>query len=1114
MANIQITQLPAAQTLTGTEAVPVVQNGVTVQTTTAAIANSPVQTQSFLTVNNEPTLPNSRYFVAGLGIGMTDSGAQSAYTINLDGVSASLETAGNGFVVKTGATVVPRSFSAATTGLSVANGDGQSGNPSISLTGLAFSIATQAGNGLIALNNSTSYTPVSIVGTTNQISVTNGNALGGNPTVGLASNPILPGTASVTVPTGTTVQRPIGVIGELRYNTDYDTFEGYAAGNWRQFSLSGGVVSFSGGSTGLLPNTPTSGAIVLSGVLNTTSGGTGAAGTLTGYVKASGASAMTASATIPNTDITGLGTMSTQNANAVAITGGTISGVALTLDSLNSTPIGQTTPAAGAFTSLTGTSGSISGDTIATLTATQTLTNKTINGNNNTLSFIGNSSLTNSSITINGSSVSLGGSITVTATASNPLTIGTGLSGTSYNGSAPVTIAIASTGVPTGSFGTATQVGTFTVNAQGQLTAASNITIAIPSSAITDKGMANGVASLDGTGKVPTSQLPSSVIGGVIYQGTWNASTNTPTLTSSVGTNGFYYLVSTAGTTNLNGITLWSVGDWAVFNGSVWEKVLGGSSEAFQSITVTGLTGYMYANGTSLVTASTTIPTTSLSGTVTNAQLANSSLTVNGTSISLGGSGTITAASPNALTLGTGLTGTSYNGSAAVTTAIDTSVVATLSGTQTLTNKTISGANNTLSNIGNSSLTNSSITINGTPTSLGGSISVGTVTSVGSGTGLTGGPITGSGSLSIDTTVVATLSGTQTLTNKTISGANNTLSNISNSSLTNSSVTINGNTVSLGGSTTITASAPFALTIGSGLTGTSYNGSSAVTITNAAPMVYPGAGIPNSTGSAWGTSYGTSGANSVILRDANVNVSANAFFSGFTSVAASGTQIVLTASSTPVYVITGSGGQTIKLPDATTLPVGAIFSFNNNQTSGAITVNNNSNTLVASIPSGGYITVVLLTNSVAAGVWDYHFSAPSNVSWSTNTLNYPGSITSATWNGVAIGAIYGGTGQTSYATGDTLYASATNTLSKLAGNTTTTKNFLTQTGTGSASAAPAWGTISSGDVSGLGTMATQNASSVTITGGTINGVTIGGTTPAAGTFTTVTATSGIFGGSF
>jgi len=63
----------------------------------------------------------------------------------------------------------------------------------------------------------------------------------------------------------------------------------------------------------------------------------------------------------------------------------------------------------------------------------------------NTLSNIGNSSLTNSSVTINGSTVALGGSTTVTATAGSALTIGTGLSGTSYNGSAPVTIAVDST---------------------------------------------------------------------------------------------------------------------------------------------------------------------------------------------------------------------------------------------------------------------------------------------------------------------------------------------------------------------------------------------------------------------------------------------------------------------------------------------------------------------------------------------------------------------------------------------------------------------------------------------------------------------------------------------
>ena len=65
----------------------------------------------------------------------------------------------------------------------------------------------------------------------------------------------------------------------------------------------------------------------------------------------------------------------------------------------------------------------------------------------------------------------------------------------------------------------------------------------------------------------------SGITSGLDYQGTWNASTNTPTLTSSVGTNGYYYIVATAGSTNLNGVTDWQVGDWAVFNGTVWQKL-------------------------------------------------------------------------------------------------------------------------------------------------------------------------------------------------------------------------------------------------------------------------------------------------------------------------------------------------------------------------------------------------------------------------------------------------------------------------------------------------------------------------------------------------------------
>ena len=140
------------------------------------------------------------------------------------------------------------------------------------------------------------------------------------------------------------------------------------------------------------------------------------------------------------------------------------------------------------------------------------------------------------------------------------------------------------------------------------------------------------------------------------------------------------------------------------------------------------------------------------------------------------------------------------------------------------------------------------------------------------------------------------------------------------------------------------------------------------------------------------------------------NYYGNNYFSRFTTVTASGTLITLTTSSSPVYLVNGSGGQTIQLPNATTLPNGANYYFNNNQSSGAISVNNNSTTLVKSVPSGGYLTLTLIDNSTAAGTWDSHFQAPSNVSWSTNTFDYTGSITSATWNGNVIAINRGGTG--------------------------------------------------------------------------------------------------------
>ena len=109
-----------------------------------------------------------------------------------------------------------------------------------------------------------------------------------------------------------------------------------------------------------------------------------------------------------------------------------------------------------------------------------------------------------------------------------------------------------------------------------------------------------------------------NTIGALNYKGTWDASTNNPTLVSSVGTQGDYYVVSVAGSTNLNGTTLWGVGDMAIFNGSIWQKADGGDTSLVTSLTVTSLTGYMYANNTTPVTASTTIPVANITGAVPN----------------------------------------------------------------------------------------------------------------------------------------------------------------------------------------------------------------------------------------------------------------------------------------------------------------------------------------------------------------------------------------------------------------------------------------------------------------------------------------------------------------
>jgi hypothetical protein len=280
MANQTITQLPSAGALTGTESVPIVQNGQTVQTTVGAIAASPSTNFSFITATSEPSLTDSRQLaISGNGLSLTDGGAGGNATLALSGAAASLVAAGTGIQVKTSATTLTaRSITAGTAGLSVADGDGVAGNPAISLTGMPLYLAQSAGVGLLTRTSGNSVGIVTLQGTANQVDVANGTGDGANPTIGLADDPILPGTGGMIFPKGTTVERlSPGVEGAFRYNTQTGVFEGYTGAGWGTFQIGSGVASFSAGTTGFTPSSPTIGGIVLNGTLISSHGGTGLA---------------------------------------------------------------------------------------------------------------------------------------------------------------------------------------------------------------------------------------------------------------------------------------------------------------------------------------------------------------------------------------------------------------------------------------------------------------------------------------------------------------------------------------------------------------------------------------------------------------------------------------------------------------------------------------------------------------------------------------------------------------------------------------------------------------------------------------------------------------------
>ena len=188
-------------------------------------------------------------------------------------------------------------------------------------------------------------------------------------------------------------------------------------------------------------------------------------------------------------------------------------------------------------------------------------------------------------------------------------------------------------------------------------------------------------------------------------------------------------------------------------------------------------------------------------------------------------------------------------------------------------------------------------------------------------------------------------------------------------------------------------------------------------------------------GSTIGVAYGgtgvttSSGANSVVLRDSNSNITVNRISQGIQTITASGGTTVLTAASQFNQALVGTGGQTFQLPDATTLTDTTTFQFNNNAT-GTLTITNNASATVGAIASGGAAGIALLDNSTVAGTWDVHAYIPENVTWGTNSLYLNSTIiTGGTWQGGTIQPAYGGTGLTTFVgANNALYSTGATTL--------------------------------------------------------------------------------------
>ena len=391
-------------------------------------------------------------------------------------------------------------------------------------------------------------------------------------------------------------------------------------------------------------------------------------------------------------------------------------------------------------------------------------------------------------------------------------------------------------------------------------------------------------------------------------------------------------------------------------------------------------------------------------------------MTYNGITVSLGGSGTITATTTAALTAGTGLqlnSGTTFDGSVAKTIGIDSSVV-TLTGSQTLTNKTINGSDNTLSNIANASLVNSSITI-------------------------------GTDAVSLGATLL-------TLNGVSISGASNTLSNIGNSSLTNSSVTIGSTSVSLGGTATALAGLTSVTVTGDPTTNLELATKQYVDTVAVQSIHYHEAvkyEVPSTTGNLNATyNNGSSGVGATLT-----NAGTLAAFTPDGVVANVNDRILIynqtNGYENGVYVVTtvGDGSTAWVLTRATDADSYDPISPNALGGGDAFFVTSGNT-------GAGETYVCTNTGVITFGTTDITFTQISVTQvYSAGTgLTLTGTQFSLS---TPVAENLGGTGQTSYTAGDILYATGATTLAKL---TLGTQGYVLKAG----ATGPEWGAISGG----------------------------------------------------